>query len=170
MSVHFKHRQTCISVVIDGLVCCGIFHFRATWAPIYAQSNQAVMHTAKSLQNTCNTSSSVSDLSFVMPVVFCLKLMWLISAAKAAPGSCFLGSTTLLNIAFGFGFSIFICVYVAASFSGGYLLLVASASLVLGSTIRVLSSAIAFYGATHQDGTPNFTVSPLETSNLDWAE
>ena len=39
-------------------------------------------------------------------------------AAKAAPGSCFLGSTTLLNIAFGFGFSIFIAIYVAASFSG----------------------------------------------------
>lgn len=39
-------------------------------------------------------------------------------AAKAAPGSCFLGSTTLLNIAFGFGFAIFISVYVAASFSG----------------------------------------------------
>ena len=42
-------------------------------------------------------------------------------AAKAAPGSCFLGSTTLLNIAFGFGFSIFIAVYVAASFSGKHL-------------------------------------------------
>lgn len=43
------------------------------------------------------------------------------ATTKAAPGSCFLGSTTLLNIAFGFGFSIFIAVYVAASFSGGHI-------------------------------------------------
>lgn len=43
------------------------------------------------------------------------------ATTKAAPGSCFLGSTTLLNIAFGFGLSIFVSVYVAASFSGGHI-------------------------------------------------
>jgi hypothetical protein len=36
-----------------------------------------------------------------------------------APGGCFLGSTNLLTIAMGFGFSIFFLVYAAASFSGG---------------------------------------------------
>jgi hypothetical protein len=34
------------------------------------------------------------------------------------PGACFLGSTNLLNIAMAFGFSIFVLVYPAASFSG----------------------------------------------------
>jgi hypothetical protein len=39
-----------------------------------------------------------------------------------APGACFLGSTNLLNIAMAFGFSIFVLVYAAASFSGGHML------------------------------------------------
>lgn len=38
---------------------------------------------------------------------------------NVVPGSCFIGNTTtLLNIAFAFGFSIFAMVYAAASFSG----------------------------------------------------
>lgn len=36
-------------------------------------------------------------------------------------GSCFLESTTLLNIALGFGIAIFACIYVAAPFSGMYI-------------------------------------------------
>jgi len=38
-----------------------------------------------------------------------------------APGACFLGSTNLLNIAFGFGLSIFVLVYATANISGGHL-------------------------------------------------
>ena len=38
---------------------------------------------------------------------------------NVVPGSCFVGNTTsLLNIAFAFGLSIFVMVYGAASFSG----------------------------------------------------
>ena len=41
------------------------------------------------------------------------------SLTNVVPGSCFIGNTTtLLNIAFAFGFSIFAMVYAAASFSG----------------------------------------------------
>jgi len=38
-----------------------------------------------------------------------------------APGSCFLQSTTLLNIALSFGLSLFVVIYFAASFSGGHI-------------------------------------------------
>ena len=45
------------------------------------------------------------------------------------PGSCFVGNTTsLLNIAFAFGFSIAVMVYGAASFSGEH---------PLGSSLRL---------------------------------
>lgn len=37
------------------------------------------------------------------------------------PGSCFLQSTTLLNIALSFGLSLFVCIYFSASFSGGHI-------------------------------------------------
>jgi aquaporin PIP len=40
---------------------------------------------------------------------------------EVVPGSCFLQSTTLLNIALSFGLSLFACIYFAASFSGGHL-------------------------------------------------
>jgi hypothetical protein len=44
---------------------------------------------------------------------------WLPASLFAVvPGACFLGSTNLLNIALAFGFSIFVLVYAAASFSG----------------------------------------------------
>lgn len=38
-----------------------------------------------------------------------------------APGSCFLQSTTLLNIALSFGLSLFVVIYFSASFSGGHI-------------------------------------------------
>lgn len=44
-----------------------------------------------------------------------------LKAPTVKPGSCFLQSTTLLNIALSFGFSLFAVVYFAASFSGGHI-------------------------------------------------
>ena len=37
------------------------------------------------------------------------------------PGSCFLQSTTVLNIALSFGFTLFVIIYFTASFSGGHI-------------------------------------------------
>jgi MIP family channel proteins len=44
------------------------------------------------------------------------------SLKAAAPGSCFLSSTSaLLNIALAFGFTLFVVIYFCASFSGGHI-------------------------------------------------
>lgn len=43
------------------------------------------------------------------------------SLTNVAPGSCFLQSTTLLNIALSFGISLFVVIYFTASFSGGHI-------------------------------------------------
>jgi aquaporin PIP len=43
------------------------------------------------------------------------------SLKTVVPGSCFLQSTTLLNIAMSFGFALFVIIYFTASFSGGHL-------------------------------------------------
>lgn len=60
---------------------------------------QALMDTSE------HSEGRVADNRLVLP------------AAK--PGSCFINNTTtLLNIAFGFGFSLFVVIYFSASFSG----------------------------------------------------
>ncbi|KAK9802736.1 hypothetical protein WJX73_005044 [Symbiochloris irregularis] len=61
------------------------------------------------------------------------------SLTNAAPGSCFIGSTTaLLNIALAFGFTLFVVIYFTASVSGGHINPAVSIAFFLAQKISFL--------------------------------
>ncbi|KAK9814313.1 hypothetical protein WJX72_003829 [[Myrmecia] bisecta] len=58
---------------------------------------------------------------------------------NVVPGSCFIGNTTnILTIAFGFGYSIFVLVYAASSFSGGHLNPAVTIAFLLTGKISII--------------------------------
>jgi aquaporin PIP len=64
------------------------------------------------------------------------------SVAEVVPGSCFLQSTTLLNIALSFGLSLFIVIYFTASFSGGHINPAVSLAMFITKRISLLRCVI----------------------------
>ncbi|KAK9917142.1 hypothetical protein WJX75_001261 [Coccomyxa subellipsoidea] len=60
------------------------------------------------------------------------------SLESAGFGTCFLGTANVLNIALAFGFSIFVLVYIAASFSGGHINPAVTFGMLVARKISVL--------------------------------
>lgn len=64
------------------------------------------------------------------------------SLKTVVPGSCFLQSTTLLNIAMSFGFALFVVIYFTASFSGGHINPAVTLAMFLTRRISLLRGVL----------------------------
>lgn len=64
------------------------------------------------------------------------------SLDSAGFGTCFLGTSNVLNIAIAFGFSIFVLVYCAASFSGGHINPAVTFGMFVARKISVLRAVL----------------------------